>query len=127
MLRKIIYVPRRPTETAEAHVIRWSKLLHNCRAKHKLLHGDEMYFANYSSWCGHVARVTKMDPKRETTRIFTLKNMEWLRKLKREQGMEMGAGSGTVCWHRMGESGTGSGCVEGKDGCDDQVEKTENG
>ena len=32
-----------------------------------------------------------------------------------------------VCWHRMGESGTGSGCVEGQDGCDDQVEKTANG
>ena len=63
MLRKIIYVPRRPTETADAHVIRWSKLLHNCRAKHKLLHGDEMYFANYSSWCGHVARVTKNGPE----------------------------------------------------------------
>ena len=43
------------------------------------------------------------------------------------QGVEMGAGSGTVCWHRMGESGTGPGCVAGQDGCDDQVEKTENG
>ena len=33
--------------------------------------------------------------------------------------MEMGAGSGTVCWYRTGESGTGSGSVEGLDGCDD--------
>ena len=41
------------------------------------------------------------------------------------QAMEMGAGSGTVCWHRMGESGTGS--VAGKDGRDDKVGKTENG
>ena len=43
------------------------------------------------------------------------------------QAMEMGAGSGTVCWHRMGESGTGSGSVAGKDGRDDKVEKTVNG
>ena len=40
------------------------------------------------------------------------------------QAMEMGASSGTVCWHRMGESG---GSVAGKDGRDDKVEKTENG
>ena len=31
MLRRMIYVPRRTTETAEAHMIRWSRLLHNCR------------------------------------------------------------------------------------------------
>ena len=124
----MIYVPKRPTETAEAPMIRWSRLLHNCQAKHKLRHGDG---------CRHVARVTNMDPKRATSRIFTLKNMEWLRRLKRELGsqchgrrfrpMEMGAGSGTVCWHRMGESGTGSGSVAGKDGRDDKVGKTENG
>ena len=35
------------------------------------------------------------------------------------QGVEMGTGSGAVCWHRMGDRGTGSGCVEGQDGCDD--------
>ena len=42
------------------------------------------------------------------------------------QGVEMGAGRDTVCWHRIGESGTGSGCVEGKDGRDDEVETAEN-
>ena len=30
-----------PTETPEAHMIRWSKLPHNCRRKHNILHGDE--------------------------------------------------------------------------------------
>ena len=49
MLKRMIYVPRSPTETPEAHMIRWSKLLHNCRRKHKILHGDEMYFASYFS------------------------------------------------------------------------------
>ena len=77
MLRIMIRVPRRPTETAEAPMIRWSRLLHNCRAKHTLLHG-----------CRHVARVTNMDPKRATSRIFTLKNMEWLRRLKKELGSQ---------------------------------------
>ena len=67
------------TETAEAPMIRWSRLLHNCQAKHKLLHGDG---------CGHVARVTNMDPKRATSRIFTLKNMKWLRRLKKELGSQ---------------------------------------
>ena len=62
-----------PTETLEARMIRWSKLLHNCRRKHKILHYDEMYFASYFSWCGHVARLTKADPQRETSRKFTLK------------------------------------------------------
>ena len=37
-------------------------------------------------------------------------------------GVEMGAGSGTVCWRRMGDSGTSDG-VEGRDGCNDQVRK----
>ena len=77
-----------PLETPEAHMIRWSNLLHNCRAKDKVLHGDEMYFASYFSWCGHVARLIKMDPQRETSRIFTLKNMEWLRNLKKELGSQ---------------------------------------
>ena len=61
------------TETPEAHMILWSKLLHKCRAKHKILHGDEMNFASHFSWCGHVARLTKADPQRETSRIFMLK------------------------------------------------------
>ena len=43
------------------------------------------------------------------------------------QGVEMGAGIGTVCWHRLDERGTGSDGMEGQDGCDDQKEKTEDG
>ena len=82
-------VPRSPTETAEAHMIRWSRLLHNCRAKHKLLRGDELKFASYFSWCGHVARVTKKWARNvKRVRIFTLKNMEWLRTLKNELGSQ---------------------------------------
>ena len=88
MLRRMVFVPRLPTETAEAHMTRWSKLLHNCRAKHKILHRDEVYFASCFSWCGHVARVTTMDPQRETSPTFTLKNMEWLRNLKKELGSQ---------------------------------------
>ena len=73
MLRRMIFVPGSATETPGTHMIRWSKLLHNCRAKHKISHGDEMYFASYFSWCGHVARLTKVDPLCETSRIFMLK------------------------------------------------------
>ena len=32
------------------------------------------------------------------------------------QGVEMGAGRCTVCWHRLDERGTGSNGVEGQDG-----------
>ena len=109
MLRRVTYVPRSPTETPEAHMIRRSTLQHKCRAKHKLLRGDEMIFA-----------------------------VEWLRNLKKErtgiamswtsvQGVELGAGRCTGCWHRLDECGTGSDGVEGQDGCDDLVEKAENG
>ena len=69
-------------------MIRWSQLLQNSRRKHQILHGDEMYFASYFSWCGHVARLTKADPQRETSQIFTMKNMEWLRNLKEELGSQ---------------------------------------
>ena len=69
-------------------MIRWSKLLHNCRTKHKILHVDGMYFASYFSWCGHVARLEITDPQRETSRIFTLEIMEWLRRLKKELGSQ---------------------------------------
>ena len=38
MLRKMIYVPRRPDESAESHMTRWARLLRNCRATYKFLH-----------------------------------------------------------------------------------------
>ena len=75
MLRKMIYVPRRPEESAESHMTRWARPLRNCRAKHKFPHGDETYFASYFSWCGHVARVTTRDPRRETSTLFV--NKTW--------------------------------------------------
>ena len=88
MLRRMTYVPRYPsTEPPEAHMIRWSKLLHNCRRKHNILHGDECTL-QATSRGGHVARLTKADPQRETSRIFMLKNMEWLRDLKKELGSQ---------------------------------------
>ena len=130
MLGRMIYVPRSRTETPEAHLIRWSKLLHNCRAKLKILHGDEMYFASYFSWCAHVAQLSKVDPQRVTSRIYTLKKMEWLGNLQNPmswtsaQGVEMKAARCAVCWHRLDKCCTGSDSVEGQDGCDDQVEKT---
>ena len=36
MLRRMIYVPRNPTETLEAHMTRWAKLLQNCRKTQNL-------------------------------------------------------------------------------------------
>ena len=80
MLRRMKNVPRNPTETPEAHMTRWSKLLHNSRQKHRIIHGDALYFASYFSWCGRVARLTTADPQRKTSRIFTLRNMERLRE-----------------------------------------------
>ena len=47
-----------------------------------------MHFASYFLWCGHVARLTTADPQRETSRISTLKSMEWLRNLKKELGSQ---------------------------------------
>ena len=110
MPRRMIHVPGRPTETFEAHLIRWSKLLHNCRAKHIILHCGEMYFASYFSGCGHVSRLTKTDPQRETSHIFMLKNLERLRKLKKELGSQgtdvgSGCGDGNRQWHRIGLRG----------------------
>ena len=52
------------------------------------MHGDEEYSANYFSLCGHVARMTINDPKRETSRMYVNKNMEWLRNLKKEVGSQ---------------------------------------
>ena len=133
MLRRMIYVPRHTTETPEEHMILWSKLLHICRRKHKNLHDDEMYFASYFSWCGHVTRLTKADTQRETSRIFTQKKgmvAEFEERARitnpwtQVQGVEMGAGRGTVFWHGLDERGTGSVGMEGQDGCNDQVKKT---
>ena len=63
MLRGMVCVPRKHTENAETHMIRWARLLRNCRTKHQLLHGDKAYF-----WCGRAARMTVTDP-RETKSI----------------------------------------------------------
>ena len=73
MLRKMIYVPRRPKESAESHMTRWARLLRNCMAKHKFFHGDGTYFASFFSWCAHVARITTRDPTRETSKLFLQK------------------------------------------------------
>ena len=60
MLRRMIYVLRRSTETTEAHMISWWKLMHNCRGKYK--------------------RLTKSDPQRKASRIF-MKNLWNLNKV----------------------------------------------
>ena len=107
MLRKTIYVPRLPDESAETHMTRWARLLRNYRAKHKFPHGDETYFASYFS-CGHIAHITMRDPKRDTSKLYLHKNMAWLRSLKKELGTQchgrsfrvlmVGAGSGSMSW-----------------------------
>ena len=45
VLTKMIYVARGNEESTESHMIRWSRLILSCRAKHKFLHGDETNFA----------------------------------------------------------------------------------
>ena len=55
------------------------------RAKHKLPDDAETYFASYFSWCGHVA-VT--DTTRGTSGLYMHKNMEWLRKMRKEVGSQ---------------------------------------
>ena len=59
-----------------------------------------MYFASFFSWCGHVTRLRKVDPQRETSRIFMVKistgnesylygeNMECLQNSKKELGSQ---------------------------------------
>ena len=90
MLRRMIYVPRLPDDSAETPMTRWARLLRNCRKKHKILHGDETYFASYFSWCGHIARITTRDPRRETITPFVKQNtnMAWLGNLKKELGTQ---------------------------------------
>ena len=46
-------------------MVRWSRLRRNCRAKHKFPQGDDTYFAQYFSWCGHIARISTRDSSRE--------------------------------------------------------------
>ena len=116
MLRKMIYVPRLPDESEETHMTRWARLLRNCSAKYKLPRGDETYFGSYFSWCGHIARITTRDPKRETSKLFLHKNNAWLRSLKKETGtqchgtpfqsLEVGAGRESMSWRRVGKDGT---------------------
>ena len=106
MMRKMVHVPRLPDESAETHMTRRARLLRNCRAKHKLRYGDEIFFASYFSWCGHIARITTRDPKRETSNIFARKYdvasehdegtglaMSWTSL----QSLEV-AGSGSMSW-----------------------------
>ena len=88
MLRKMIYVPRSSEESTESYMARWSRLLRNCRSKHKILHGDETCFAEYFSWCRHNARLATRDPARETSKMFLNENMTCLRNLKEELGTQ---------------------------------------
>ena len=88
MLRKMIYARRRPKESAESHMTRWARLLRNCRAKQKFIHGDDTYFASCFSWCGHIARIATRDSKREKGKLFLHRNMARLRCLKKELGTQ---------------------------------------
>ena len=96
-LRKMLYVPRLPAESAETHMTRWARLLRNRRAEHKLPHGDETYFANYFSWCGHIARITTRDLKRETSNLLLHTHMEWLRSLYKDWGSQCHGRRFSVC------------------------------
>ena len=80
----------------------------NCREKHKLRHGEEMYFARYFSWCGHVARMTAIEP-------MSVRAQQHGAATQSIHGLEVGTGSGSVCRHRMDKSGTGSRGVALKD------------
>ena len=83
-VEKMIYVAWGDEESTESFLIRWARLLRNCRCKHKLLHADETYFARYFSWCGHIARISTRDPTRETSRMYMNKNIAWLHDMKKE-------------------------------------------
>ena len=85
---KMIYVPRSSEVSADSHMVRWSRLLRNCRDKHEFLHGDDTSFARYLSWCGHIARITTRDPGRETSRMYVNRNIALLRDLKKELGTQ---------------------------------------
>ena len=106
MLRKMIYVPRCPEESSESHMARWSRLLRHCRSKHKILHGDETYFAQYFSWCGHIARLVTRDPARETSNMF-LKKHDVASQFEEGVGHTMswpaffGSGDGNKPWHNV--------------------------
>ena len=101
MLRWIIHVPRLPDDSAETHMTRWARALRNCKAKHKLPHGDEIFFASYFSWCGHIARMTR-DPNRETSNLFLHRKYDVASELEEGtvlatsrtslQSLEVGAG-----------------------------------
>ena len=62
-----------------------------------------MYFASYFSWCGHVARVTKVDPKRNESHFYGEKHLV-VADIEEITGIAMswtsiqGADSGAVCW-----------------------------
>ena len=88
ILKRMIYVPRLPDENAGTHMTRWARLLRTCRAKHKLPHGDEVHFASFFSWCGHIARITMRDPKSETSKLFLHNSLKWLQNLKKELGSQ---------------------------------------
>ena len=96
-------VPRRPEESADLHMVPWSRLLRNCRVKHTFSHGDDTWLLSTSlSWCGHIARITTRDPGRETSRMYMNKHVAWLRDFLKGAGhsmswttpsrLEMGAG-----------------------------------
>ena len=106
MLRKMLYVPRHHQESAESHMTRLVRLLRNCRAQHKFLHGDETYCASWFSWCGHIARITTRVPTRETSKLFSHKKYGLASEHEEgtghtmsrtsPQSLEMGAGSGPM-------------------------------
>ena len=105
---KMIYVPRSSEVSAGSHIVRWSRLVRNCRYKHKFPHGDDISFARYFSWCGRIARITTRDPGRETSRMYMNKNIAFSSGFEKGIGysmswttlscLEMGAGLCTMYW-----------------------------
>ena len=108
LLRNMICVPRLPEESAETHMTRWTRLLRNCKAKHKFPHGDETYFAGYffvvrSYFTYHddrsedgnkqIVPALKYGMASEPTK-GTGHAMSWTAL----QSLEVGAGSGSMSW-----------------------------
>ena len=98
-------------DNAESHIVHWTRFPRTCKAKRTFLHGDETCFASHFSWCGHVARMTVIDSMRETSRLCMHKKHGVAAESEETggfamprstiQGLEVGAGSGAVCWHGM--------------------------
>ena len=86
MIRKMLGVRRRETETLGDYMHRTAGTINHLMQKHKVERWDAHYHRLQFSWGGQVARMAARCPERLTYQVLKHKDISWIHKMSAQYG-----------------------------------------